>query len=326
MVFAAELRNIDYLELVLVHAAWRRWREVRERVYRVLGVSNTEELLRSIMDLRGCKPIEDRLVQFFEALKKVVDEHCLGTAHREVRWMLSMGIEIIPFYSSRYPCELLRYRTGTDFIYPPLVLYARNLLVDPNSRPIIAVVGTRRCSEWGRRVAYELGRELASRGIVVVTGLAEGIDASAALGAVEARGYVIGVRPWLEPPSLPEESRRLVERHGDRISLVSENPFKPASSRRAVNYLYYLRNRIIAGMAKAVIVVEARLEPHSGSMHQIELALKRGKPVVIMRHPEKDSVYWRAFETYVSRGAVPVQSVEEALSTVKRLVEDRASS
>ena len=307
--------------LGLIHVVWRRWRELRSYVYRSIGVRNTEELIAWVMDVDRCRPIGERLDRFLEVLRGAAERlGLMDSAVAEVKRVLAMGVEVIPFFFERYPCELLRYRTGTDFIYPPLVLYAMRLHIDVNSRPAVAIVGTRRCSAWGRTAAFELGKRIAERNLLLVTGLAEGIDVSAALGAIEGGGYVIGVRPWLAPLTLPHESRRVVEESSGRVAVVSENLFKPgSSSRRAINYLYYLRNRIIAGMSRVVIVVEARDHPHSGSMHQIELALKRGKPVVVLEHPEQGSTYWRAFEKYVSKGARVARDLDEAVKVVEEL-------
>ncbi len=305
--------------LGLMHAAWCRWRTIRDIIYKILGVSNTEELIRWIVDTERCCPRIDRLEQFLKVLKNAIARHenHLG----DIEKAKSLGVKIVPFFSREYPCELLRYKTDTDFIYPPLVLYVRNLCIDLNSKPMIAVVGTRECTEWGRNIAYELGKALAKHGWIVVTGLAEGIDSAVALGALETGGYVVGVRPWLEPLTLPDEARKLLKRFPERTVIVSENLFKPyIRSKQSIDYLYYLRNRIIAGMSKAVVVVEARYRPHSGSMHQIELALKRKKPVIIFEHPIKDSIYWRAFEKYVAKGAYIAKDVDNAIEILKKII------
>ena len=301
--------------LHLVHTAWCLWRRVRKYVYYRLGVSNTEELIKRIIDVSTCRPDERRLEEFLNVLREVVERR-VSSSVIKIEEVFKSGVDVVPFFSRSYPCELLKYRSLGNVIYPPLILYVRNL-VDMNSKPLIAVVGTRECSKWGREVAFRIGELVAKKSYTLVTGLAEGIDASATEGALKVGGWVIGVRPWLSPLSLPNEARKILEYSPSRISVVAETYSKPkVRSKSDVAYLYYLRNRIIAGMSKVVVVVEARNKPHSGSMHQIELALKRGKPVIIMEHPERGGTYWEAYRRYVSKGAIPAKDPEEVVGII----------
>jgi len=116
----------------------------------------------------------------------------------------------------------------------------------------------------------------------------------------------------------------IVEAYRDRVVLAAEHFRKP--SIRTLRMLYYLRNRIIAGMARLVVVVEAR--ERGGSMHQVEWALKRGRPLAIFEHPDKDSIYYRAYLKYVEyysrlRRRKPqlyrVRSVEELANLISGL-------
>jgi DNA processing protein len=182
----------------------------------------------------------------------------------------------------------------------------------------VGVVGTRDCSEWGRRVAWETGRLVVQAGFTLVTGLAECIDASATLGALEAGGLAIGIRPWLKPLQLPGESRRLLEAYGDRIALASEHYTKPPLSPKM---LYYMRNRIIAGMSDLVVVVEAR--PEGGSMHQITWSIKYGKQLAIYEHPDPESEYHKAYQRYRSYSrTVILKTVEDLRELLERLQEE----
>jgi predicted Rossmann fold nucleotide-binding protein DprA/Smf involved in DNA uptake len=293
--------------LPLLHAAWLRWFSVRRDVYRLLGVRNTEELIHIIVDVSKCKARDEWLAKFSEVLRNIVTEAEAREAEKQLEELASEGVWVTPFVSRLYPCELLRYPAHGDYLYPPLMLYWMGARIDPNMRPAIAVVGTRTCSNEGRRIAYEIGRTLARHGFILVTGLAECIDAEAARGALEEGGIVIGVRPWLRPLSLPRESRRLLNYTRSNLVVVSENSYKPR--RGSFKRLYFLRNRIIAGMAKLVIVVEAR--PNGGSMHQIELALKRGKPVTIYEPRQKDTPYYEAYKQYLSKGARSFKDLHE---------------
>ena len=301
---------------LLLHVAWLSWHRIRHQVYTRFGVRSTEELVSLIIDVSKCKAKDEVVQKFLDVLAEIVGFE----AERETERLENLvrdGVRLIPFWSPDYPCELLRYRTGTDYIYPPLLLYARGTYVNLNARPLVAVVGTRRCTSWGRKVAYELGAALAREGFTIVTGLAECIDAEATRGALDAGSIVVGVRPWLVPLSLPAESKTLVTHFSNRVMILAENPWKKLWG--SIKQLYFLRNRILAGMAKVVIVVEAR--PEGGSMHQVVLALKRGKPVIVMRHPDEGSEYWRAYMYYKQRGAHTAVSISDVIALVNHYTE-----
>lgn len=297
----------------LLHVAWLRWSVVRRTVYSLLGVGNTEELIRRVVDVEGCRARSDWLAKLYEALMRVVPGG--EEARRLLGELVAEGVWVTPFFSERYPCELLRYPARGDYLYPPLMLYWLGQRIDPNEKPAVAVVGTRRCSAAGRALAREIGKMLARLGLFLVTGLAECVDAEAARGALEEGGVVIGVRPWLRPLSLPREARQLLGRLGRGLVIVSENPSKPA--RGSVKRLYFLRNRIIAGMARLVVVVEAL--PGGGSMHQVELALRRGKPVAI-HEPPQGTPYHEAYKVYREKGAKSFRTLNELEEIIKETI------
>jgi len=292
-------------QLAVIHALNREivLRGFREKFHRAFGIRNVEELFDIVP---GRMPLES----FIERARSIIPN--FERALEEVSKLLRSNVGVIPFYSPHYPRELRSYRTGSPSIYPPLVLYVKPP-VSLGALDYIAVVGTRRCSGWGREVAYRVGSLIAEKGYTLVTGLAECIDEYATKGALEAGGITVGVRPWLEPLTLPRGTRVLIDRYGGGVAVTAEHFSKPIVSKM----LYYLRNRVIAGMAKLVVVVEAR--EGGGSMHQIEWALKHGKPLAIFEHPERGSQYYWAFLKYMdvsklSRGGSQfyvIRSLEE---------------
>lgn len=163
-----------------------------------------------------------------------------------------------------------RYRAGHDS--PPAHLYVRGEY-DPE-RPAVAIVGARYCSTYGRSVARSLARELASSGVAIVSGLARGIDTEAHRGALEggAPTYaVLGCGIDLDYPRTNAPlAREIVEAGG---AILSEHPpgVEPAPWR------FPARNRIIAGLSDAVVIVEARMR--SGSLVTVDFALSAGVPV-----------------------------------------------
>jgi len=290
-------------------------RELREKVHRVFGIRNVDELFERV-------PRQIPIKYFLWKVREIIPKDVLEEASDEVDKMLKAGIGIIPFYSPHYPDELRAYRTGSSSIYPPLVLYVKPP-VSLSSFRYIAIVGTRRCSDWGRETAYRVGSMVTELGYIVVTGLAQCIDEYASKGALDRGGVVVGVRPWLEPLALPRETKMLVKKYGKEVVIIAEHFRKPAVSPKM---LYYLRNRIIAGIAKLVIVVEAR--ENGGSMHQIEWALRHGKPLAIFEHPDKDSPYYRAYLRYLEYSnklsyrkpqLYQVKSVEELREVLSKL-------
>jgi Predicted Rossmann fold nucleotide-binding protein involved in DNA uptake len=242
----------------------------------------------------------------------------LADAHRITGMLKDDGVGFIPFYSPDYPRALREYRLRGS-LYRPLVLYVK----PPVSldRRFVAVVGTRMCSKWGRRTARKVGALIASYGYTLVTGLAECIDVGAVEGALERGGLTVGVRPWLKPLNLPRESREILERSEDKVVLTSEHYEKPPVS---IKMLYYLRNRIIAGMADLIVVVEAR--PGGGSMHQIAWAIKQQKPLAIFKHPDASSEYYKAYMEYAKhKHTITLGDLKELKTLLEGIMKGKGS-
>ena len=141
------------------------------------------------------------------------------------------------------------------------------------SRPAVAVVGARACSTYGAQVARALGRELAASGLVVVSGMARGIDGEAHRGALEPSGTTVAVLGCGVDRDYPAAHAALASQICDRGLIISEYPpgVEPAPWR------FPARNRIIAGLVRAVVVVEAR--ERSGALITADLALEEGREV-----------------------------------------------
>ena len=147
----------------------------------------------------------------------------------------------------------------------------------PNQRPhVVAIVGARHCTRYGEEIAYRAAYELAKRGVVVVSGLAYGIDSCAHRGCLDAGGVTVAVLGTpidkIYPRCNLELSRRILERG----AILSEYP--PEHETRA--YDFQIRNRIVSGLADAVLIVEASM--NSGTYGTYESALKQGKEVFVV--------------------------------------------
>jgi len=183
------------------------------------------------------------------------------------------GLLALPWTDAVYPAAL------ASLVDPPFVLWTRGS-TDVWSRPAVAVVGSRAASEYGLAVASRLGADLAGRGVVVVSGLARGIDGAAhrgALGAVERgtlrSGVTIAVLGSGADVLYPAEHQALAHDIACAGAVVSElapgtPPLKP---------FFPLRNRIISGLSRAVVVVEAG--DKSGSLITARCAVGYGRDV-----------------------------------------------
>jgi DNA processing protein len=140
-------------------------------------------------------------------------------------------------------------------------------------RPAVAVVGARSCSAYGADVARMLGRELAAAGLVVVSGLARGVDGHAHRGALDAGGLTVAVLGCGVDRDYPAAHAELAARIADRGLVVSEY----APGVEPAPWRFPARNRIVAGLAQATIVVEAR--ERSGALITADLALEEGREV-----------------------------------------------
>jgi DNA processing protein len=140
-------------------------------------------------------------------------------------------------------------------------------------RPSVAVVGARSCSHYGAEVARMVGRELAAAGLVVVSGLARGIDGHAHRGALEAGGITVAVLGCGIDRDYPAAHAELAARIAEKGLVVSEY----APGVEPAPWRFPARNRIIAGLALATVVVEAR--ERSGALITADLALEEGREV-----------------------------------------------
>ena len=186
----------------------------------------------------------------------------------------SLGLRVLVRGLPGYPPRLARDPA------PPAVLFARgDLDVIDQSRPTAVLVGTRRCSGYGRQMAQVLGRHLAERGVVVVSGMAAGIDAAAQSGALGRDGAVAGVAATGLDVIYPTSSAKLWERLGSEGVLVSEKP--PGHGAVPTSFIH--RNRIMAGLADVVVVVESHIK--GGSLVTVDEAVKRGRTVMAVPGP-----------------------------------------
>ena len=204
-----------------------------------------------------------------EAVEALCDKD-LGEAEKILEACEKKNIRILTWQDELYPANL------KNIADPPLILYYRGTLPDFDHEPMIGVVGTRKASAYGMHIAEQMGREITQCGGIVVSGMAEGIDAMATQGALRAQGPAVGVlgcgvdRVY---PSCNRELYRKMERCG---CLLSEYP--PGTPPYRWNFPK--RNRIISGLSCGVLIVEA--PARSGSLITARQALEQGRDVFVI--------------------------------------------
>ena len=208
-----------------------------------------------------------------------------------------IGVWIINFHDSRYPASLKR-------IYdPPPVLYIKGTL-EKSDNLAIAIVGSRRCSIYGSEQASRFAHLLASSGFTIVSGMARGIDTAAHTGALTAGGRTIAVQGCGLANIFPPENKKLFTQITTSGACISELPltYEPLSEN------FPPRNRIIAGLSLATIVIEATAR--SGALLTATATLENGREVMAV--PGKiDSPLSKGTHRLIKDGARLVDSIED---------------
>jgi len=223
----------------------------------------------------------------------------------------SAGARLVAVHEDEYPGQLL------DLFDPPAGLFVRGLPLG-RLQPRVAIVGARNCSPGGREIASLLGAALARARVCVVSGGARGIDAAAHRGALDEGGASVGVLGCGIDVAYPSQNKRLLERIVESGALVSEYP----PGVRAEPFRFPARNRIVAALSKAVVVVEGAAG--SGSMITADHALDVGRDVLAVPSAVTSPLSW-APHTLIRDGATLIQGPEDLLADLGLEEADEAS-
>lgn len=220
---------------------------------------SAQEVLRAkLSDLRAIEGLDSRALQHWGS------GEAASRAALEVDRARKVGVRLLGLTDPDYPGAL---RALSD---PPAVLWVRGELPVLEVVPrAIGVVGTRKCSAWALQFARVLSRDLTQAGVMVVSGLARGVDTAAHQACIEAGGITVGVLGSGVDNIYPSENRRLVP----QMVLVSEHPL----GTRPMSHHFPERNRIIAALSAGSVVIEG--EVTSGSMITAHAALECGRTV-----------------------------------------------
>ena len=204
-----------------------------------------------------------------ETIESIIKNEFAERAEGELDRVKNLGGDILILDDGSYP-NLLR-----EIADPPITLYVRGDWQACLDQPCVGVIGSRQCSTYGENASEMLSRDLASRGITIVSGLARGIDSAAHRGALQATGRTVAVMGTGTDGVYPKENTRLVREILDGGGcLVSQFPLGTPPLKD--NFPY--RNRIISGLSLGVLIVEA--SERSGSLITARLAAEQNREVM----------------------------------------------
>lgn len=214
-------------------------------------------------EIRQVRGLSEKLIQTLISSR---DEDTLN------EWIIELEEKQIDFYSFRHP----RYpRLLLEIYNPPVGIYVKGTLPD-DGLDTVAIIGARKCSRYGASVAYRIAKDLARANIVVVSGMARGIDSMAHKGILDGGGRTIAVLGCGVDICYPAENLALMEQIAENGCVISEYP--PGTPAIPKNFPF--RNRIISGLSQIVVVVEAGKK--SGTLITADLALESGRDVFVV--------------------------------------------
>jgi len=214
--------------------------------------------------------------------------------------VINAGVHVVTLFEDDYPANLRQIDA------PPPLLYVRGALM-PNDSWAIAIVGTRRASVYGREVAHSLSRDLVTNGITIVSGLALGVDTVAHNSALHNQGRTIAVLGSGVDQIYPPANRGLASAIAENGAVISEYPM---GTRPDANN-FPPRNRIISGLSRGVVIVEAG--ERSGALITAKFAADQGRDVFAVPgsilHPGSAGC-----NNLIQQGAIPLLHVNDILT------------
>ncbi len=248
---------------------------------------------------RELEAVEGMRPSIVQGLLAVQDPPC-GEDH--LARMEKEGIRILSYEEAEYPDNLRRMPD------PPPVLFMKGSLL-PRDEWAVAVIGSRNASAYGASLCERFVRELVFNGLCIVSGMARGIDAVAHWSSVETGGRTLGVLGTGPEIVYPKANKALFARVPEHGALLSE--FLPGTLPRPENFPR--RNRIISGLARGVLVVEASVR--SGTMITVRMALEQGREVFAVPGDVRSSLS-RGTHRLIKQGAKLVEDVEDILQEI----------
>jgi DNA processing protein len=245
------------------------------------------------------KATKDELLSLPRMTSKKVEEiyksqDFLTEIREHILYLEELGIGILTILDENYPQSL------KEIDDPPPLLYFKGEFPLQNDL-FVAVVGTHEATTEGVEKAVEIGKALAKRKVVLVSGLARGIDSAAHIGVIKEGGKTYAIFGAGLNNIYPSENVSLAEQISKSGALITEyNLDVPVKVGRLM-----ARNRIVVGLSQAVIIVEMS-EESLGTMDTVDITIKQGKPLFVVRKENSQKV-----EDLIQEGAVPIEGVDD---------------
>lgn len=212
------------------------------------------------------KDLEDIPILKPSDIHSIICTRTDSNIYQEYKSMNKNNISFVTRNSKNYPKRLAQIYDA------PYALYYRGSLPEEDKKTV-AIIGSRKCSHYGREMAYNISNQLSREGVQIISGLASGIDAMGHRGAIEAGGSTYGVLGCGVDICYPRENIDLYMEMMKNGGVISEYP--PKTQPRPG--LFPMRNRIISGLSDIIIVVEAREK--SGSLITVDQALEQNREI-----------------------------------------------
>lgn len=233
-----------------------------------------------------------------EQAQRIASRELLDQASREIDRIEKKNYSLLTLEDKKYPSYL------REIFDPPFVIYCAGN-VDLLEGPAVSIVGTRKPTPYGRAITEKLAEDLASRGLVIISGLARGIDSFAHWGALKGGKTVAVLGSGLEN-MYPRENKSLSKKITERGAVISEFPLDAPP----LGFHFPIRNRIISGLSMALVVVEAARR--SGSLISARLALEQNREVMAVPG-NMTSEFSQGTNWLIKTGAKLVESWEDVV-------------
>lgn len=278
----------EYWLAGIQHLSGRKKQRLREYTGSAKELYYIEETTLHVLDF-----LNEKDIQMLKEAKKKTD---LAEAYEKLD---RLGIAFVPYFDSRYPKRLENVQSA------PYALYVKGKLPEEEKRTA-AIVGARRCTNYGEQMALEYAEVLAEAGVQIISGMAKGIDGAGHRGALNVKGTTFAVLGCGVDVCYPREHIGLYEDMRKEGGLISEQlPGQPPLA-----HFFPARNRIISGLADVILVMEAR--ERSGSLITADMALEQGKDVYALPGPVTSSLS-RGCHGLIRQGAGILISPEDLL-------------
>ncbi len=274
-----------------------------------LNVGLSRHKIKKLLDDFGSVDnIFDAAKKDFSSLSYIEDEFVKKLVNKDVS-----NLSMIESIMERYRVRLLTvdspdYPKDLKEIYDyPVALYVRGAELDLNDYLCISMVGTRKCTKYGSKVAEILASDMAEEGALIISGMADGIDTHSHLGALKAGAPTVAILGCGVNNPYPLKNAGLMKRIMEKGMVISEYPFNSEPKQ----WHFPERNRIIAGLSKATVVVEG--EEKSGSLITASYASEFNRDVFAVPG-NIDSMMSKGTNNLIKNGAYATVCAEDVLS------------